>query len=89
MTSEPRATENDEAASDPETTPASTGESLEEVEQRTAKVMADARKQVDRARAALHDQILSESPGSGEADAEATESGPEKDETRGAWPNGQ
>jgi hypothetical protein len=89
MTSEPRATENDDAASDPETTPASTGESLKEVEQRTAKVMADARKQVDRARETLHDQILSESPGGEEVDSEATESGPEKDDTTGAWPNGQ
>lgn len=83
---------------DPEKIPTSTGETqeeaeqrtarLEEVEQRTAKVMADARKQVDRARETLHDQILSESPGGEEVDSEAEPSAPDKDDTRGAWPNG-
>lgn len=56
MTSGPR-------AHDAEETPTSTDESLEEFTERTAEVMDDARKQVNRARETFHDQIMG-GPGS-------------------------
>ena len=64
---------------DRENTRTPSGESLEELEERTAEVMADARKKVDRARATLHDQVLSEARGSEAADEER----PEPDSDRG------
>ena len=93
MTTEPQ-------TNDSENTPSSSEESLEQLEQHTAAVMDDARQKVDRARATLHDEILSTMQGSevtdtepeaepeaDEVDSETKESGPDKDDTRGAWPN--
>lgn len=87
MTTEPQ-------MNDSEKTPSSSEESLEELKRHTDAVMADARKKVDRARETLHDEIMSTTHGSEvadteteEADSEAKESGPDKDDTRGAWPN--
>lgn len=58
MTSGPRP-----RARDTEDLTTSSGESLDEFTERTAEVMADARKQVDRARETFHDQIISGSQG--------------------------
>jgi len=71
--------------------PAKTEEALEEMSEHTAEVMDDARRDVNRARQTLHDQLLP--PGQGVDNGlyeEEEETGPDKDEadeTRGAWPN--
>ena len=61
MTSGPRP-----RARDAEDFTTSSGESLEEFTERTAEVMADARKQVNRARETFHDQIISGGQGGSE-----------------------
>ena len=75
---------------DPQTDSASSGESLEEKTEQTAEIMADARVEVARAKKTLHDQILP-GAGGGEAadteDLEDREGSPNKDDTRGGWPN--
>lgn len=75
---------------DPQSDSASSGESLEEKTEQTAEIMADARVEVERAKKTLHDQILPEARG-GEAadieDYEEHEGSPNKDDTRGGWPN--
>lgn len=63
MTSGPRP-----PAHDAEETPRSSDESLEEFTERTAEVMDDARKQVNRARATFHDQIVSSGVGIDDVD---------------------
>lgn len=89
MTSGPRP-----RAHDPEEPGTSSGESLDEATERTAEVMDDARKQVDRARETFHDQILAGRHGSEELEYES-EPGPKAkpepdekgDDTKAAWPN--
>lgn len=68
MTSGQRTNDSDDSddSNDSQKATTRTGESLEELTERTAEVMDDARRKVDRARATLHDQLLSEAPG-GEA----------------------
>lgn len=86
---------------DAEGNPTSSGESLEEFTERTAEVMDEARKQVDRARETFHDQIFSEGRGNEDLDYQdhgseresRRESEPEPepdakgDDTKAAWPN--
>lgn len=78
---------------DAEETPTSSGESLEEFTERTEEVMAEAREQVNRARATFHDQIIPSGSGveeigsvDHEPDSEP-EPGAEGDDTKAAWPN--
>jgi hypothetical protein len=75
MTSGPRP-----RAHEDEETPTSSAESLEESTERTAKVMDDARKQVDRARQTFHDQIMG-GPGSEALDYQdhGSERGPRRE----------
>jgi|GEM_PF-6845594 hypothetical protein len=86
---------------DAEETPTSSGESLEEATERTEEVMAEAREQVNRARATFHDQIIPS--GSGVEDLDYQDHGSEReprresepepepdaegDDTKAAWPN--
>ena len=62
-------------------------EELEEMRERTAETVAEARKEVDRAMATSHDQILPASQGGEVGDYEDEEGVPDKDDTRGAWPD--
>lgn len=78
MTSGPRP-----RAHDAEETPTSSEESLEEFTERTAEVLDDARKQVDRARETFHDQIMG-GRGSEELDYQdhGSEGGPRREPDR-------
>jgi len=79
-----------EAASSPADQSAEHVESLEELEEmreRTAETVAEARKEVDRAIATSHDQIMPAAQGGEVGDYEDEEGVPDKDETRGAWPD--
>jgi hypothetical protein len=62
-------------------------EELEEMRARTAETVADARKEVDRAMATSHDQLLPSAESGVVGDYEDEEGTPTKDETRGAWPD--
>ena len=72
---------------DPQKAPEPAGDHLEEMTEHTAEVMADARKEVARAKATLHDQILPSAESGVEGDYEDREGEPDKEETRGGWPN--
>jgi hypothetical protein len=63
-----------------------TPEELEEMQERTAETVANARKEVDRAVATSHDQILPAASGVETEDFE-DEGLVDKEDTRGAWPN--
>lgn len=63
--------------SDSQQSPPASGESLEELTDRTAETLADARKTVDRARATLHDQLLPTAQGAVELDDENRKAAPE------------
>ncbi|NUR27863.1 MAG: hypothetical protein HOV83_18800 [Catenulispora sp.] len=62
-------------------------EALEEMREQTAETVAEARKEVDRAIATSHDQLLPAAQGGVVGDYEDEEGVPEKDDTRGAWPD--
>lgn len=62
-------------------------ESLEEMKERTDETVAEARKEVDRAMETSHDQLLPSAQGGELGDYEDEEGVPEKEDTRGAWPN--
>ena len=68
--------------------PDPTDQHLAEVEKRADETIAKAREVVDRAKETLHDQILPRNEhGYGEDEIEDQEVGPERDDTRGAWPH--
>lgn len=67
--------------------PARSPEELEELRERTAETVADARREVDRAVATSHDQLLPGAESGVVGDYEDVEGTPSKDETRGAWPD--
>lgn len=60
---------------------------LEEMRERTAETVAEARKEVDRAIATSHDQLMPAAQGGEVGDYEDQEGVPDKDDTRGAWPD--
>jgi hypothetical protein len=64
-------------------------EHLEEMTEETNKKMDSARRDVERAKETLHDQILPDSPAAAlEPDEEERDEEDEKDhDARGAWPN--
>ncbi|GAA2047493.1 hypothetical protein GCM10009839_60830 [Catenulispora yoronensis] len=64
-----------------------TQESLERLSEHTAETLAEARQEVDKAMATSHDQIMPAADGGQDDDWEDDEGSPEKDDTRGAWPN--
>jgi hypothetical protein len=70
-----------------EQAPEAPDESLEEMQERTAETLAEARKEVDRALETSHDQLMPGAQGGELGDYEDEEGVPEKEDTRGAWPN--
>ncbi|NUR59552.1 MAG: hypothetical protein HOV87_12925 [Catenulispora sp.] len=72
---------------DDEQGPPRSEEELDEMRERTAETVAEARREVDRAVATSHDQLLPAAESGVVGDYEAEEGVPTKDDTRGAWPD--